>query len=306
MKLTYWHDQLPNFGDELNTYLWPQLLPPGFLDDDEADLFLGIGSIIWDFLPPDAHKFIIGSGYGGYTSPPNVHDGTWTPIFLRGARTADALGLSRDLAICDSAVLIRLLPRPRKTVQGGVGFMPHYDSLGRGYWRKVCQRAGLAFIDPTAEPDVTLGQIAGLDMLITEAMHGAIVADALRTPWLAARPTHSMHHAKWLDWSEALGIDLRWHDLMPSSVYELYIGLTRGRRFYEGRARRWGQHPLMRPVDRMLTERAAQHLIRLASEEPQLSADTNLERVTERAEQALDNFVRSRMKLGASQQKVHP
>ncbi len=306
MKLVYFRDAVPNFGDELNTYLWPRLLPDGFLDENDSDLFLGIGSIIWDHLPEASHKFIVGSGYGGYTALPNVHDGSWTPIFLRGPRTADALGLPRDLAICDSAVLIRLLPRPAATVKGGIGFMPHYDSLGRGDWRRVCKRTGFYFVDPTADVHVTLGQIAGLDMLITEAMHGAIVADALRTPWLAAKPTHTRHHAKWLDWAEALGIGLRWHDLTPSSTFELYIGMTGGQRYYEGRAARLTQHPIVRPADRLLIELAAHRLRRLARQEPQLSADDNISRATERAHHALEQFIHARgERTSHSARRVH-
>jgi succinoglycan biosynthesis protein ExoV len=294
MKLVYWQGPIPNFGDELNTYLWPRILPSGFLDADETELFLGIGSIIWDHLPAAPTKYIVGSGYGGYTPLPDVRDGSWEPIFVRGPRTASALGLPPELGICDSAVLLRLLEPPRKAQTGGTGFMPHFESIPRGFWREACQRAGLTFIDPTGDVESVLEQIAGLDMLITEAMHGAIVADALRTPWLAARPTHAEHQAKWLDWSEALDLKVRSHALYPTSALELYIGLTRGRRYYQGAATRWNGHELMRPANAVLTELAAARLRRIAREEPQLSNDANIARATTRAEEALYGFVHAR------------
>ena len=45
MQLFAWEGDARNFGDELNRLLWPRLLPD-FFDDDPAELFLGIGSVL--------------------------------------------------------------------------------------------------------------------------------------------------------------------------------------------------------------------------------------------------------------------
>jgi hypothetical protein len=297
MKLTYFTGTTPNFGDALNPWLWPRLLPAGFLDTDESELFLGIGSILWDHYPKTARKIVMGSGFGGYAAAPNVHDGTWEVAFVRGPRTAAYLELPPEKAICDSAVLLRAVKLPPPAENIGVAFMPHYHSFSRADWEKVCRRAGIRLIDPRDPVEKVLSEIQGARMLITEAMHGAIVADALRTPWLATLPIHAEKQGKWLDWSESLGIDLRRHPLQPASLLEAYIGLTAGRRYYEGRARRWSESILAQPANRILVEVAARHLRKLSRLDPQLSRDGRIAEVTERSLAAVETFVKARSRV---------
>ena len=294
MKLVFFRGKVPNFGDELNLHVWPELLPPGFLDEDASELFVGIGSIIGTHLPADARKFVMGSGYAGYMGLPDVHDGSWDIRFVRGPRTAELLDISPDLSICDSAVLLRAMELPAPAKDVGIAFMPHYESLERGMWAEACRLAGIQLIDPTEPVEKVLAQIAGARLLITEAMHGAIVADALRTPWIGARPIYSGHHMKWLDWAGALDIDLRMHDLRPSSLLEFYISKT-GRGGGAGKAVRISQSPLARIPNSILTHSAARHLQSMAKLEPQLSRDAKIAEATERAQHAVSDFVQSRL-----------
>ncbi len=221
MQLVYYRGRVPNFGDELNTFVWPRLLPPGVLDEDESELFVGIGSIIGTQLSKTARKFVMGSGYAGYMGLPDVHDGTWDIRFVRGPQTAAALGLPAETAICDSAILLRAMDLPPPLEGVGVAFMPHYESLERGFWAKACELAGITLIDATQPVETVLRQIRGARVVITEAMHGAIVADALRVPWIAAQPLFWGHRFKWLDWSGALGLSLRMHALQPTNLLEV-------------------------------------------------------------------------------------
>ena len=172
--------------------------------------------------------------------------------------------------------------------------MPHYESLERGDWAAACRMAGMTLIDATAPVETVLSQIRGAKLLITEAMHGAIVADALRTPWIGARPIYGGHHKKWLDWAGALGVDVRLNDLKPTSVLEYYIGRT-GRGGKLGKVGKFNASPLAAIPNRALTGLAAQHLQQMAKLEPQLSADARIVEVTERALAAVDGFVRSRV-----------
>lgn len=293
MKLVFFRGKEPNFGDELNLHVWPALLPKGFLDEDESELFVGIGSIIGDHLPAKARKFVMGSGYAGYMGLPDVHDGSWDIRFVRGPNTARTLKIDPTLSICDSAILLRLMDLPPPDETTGVAFMPHYESLERGNWAEACRMAGMTLIDARDPVDKVLSQLRGAKLLITEAMHGAIVADALRTPWIGAKPIYGGHHKKWLDWAGALDLDVRLNPLKPSSLLEYYIGRT-GRGGALGKVGRFSASPLASIPNKMFTADAARHLQSMARLEPQLSSDAMITRVTERAFTAVDGFVRSR------------
>ncbi|MDJ1006302.1 MAG: polysaccharide pyruvyl transferase family protein [Paracoccaceae bacterium] len=291
MKLTYFEGTPPNFGDALNAWIWDALLPPGFLDDDPDVLFLGIGSIIQSVYPQKARKVVVGSGFAGaYSSLPDVRDGSWDIRFVRGPETCRHLGIDPALAITDAAVLLRALKVPAPSPGIGVAFIPHYESVERGNWATVCDLAGVRFIDPTRPSREVLADIRGAGLLICEAMHGAIVADAMRTPWIGVETMHHVHRAKWFDWAASLGIDYRPARLRPSNGREFWAYHT-GRWGSGPRARAVFESPAFRPVDTAILHAAAKSLARLAKSEPQLSDAQALERATERALAALDRLV---------------
>lgn len=295
MKLTYYDAAPSNFGDAVNATMWTHLLPPGFLDEDAGELFLGAGSILWDYLPKTARKYVAGSGFGGYTLPPDMGDGSWSVIWVRGPITAETVGLDPALAIADAAILLRETPLPAAACGVDVAFMPHFESVARGNWEAACRLAGITYLDPRAEVETLLAQIRGARLVIAEAMHGAIIADALRTPWIAALPFHPQHRLKWQDWALSLEIGLRPVKLAPSNLLEGYTFATgnlgkgaRSRRLLDGR--------VVAPVNRVFAEVAARRLRWIAARgEPQLSGDAEIGRATARCLEALDGFVRQRL-----------
>lgn len=295
MKLQWFRGGRPNFGDELNAWMWPRLLP-GFFDDDASALFLGIGSIIGMPYDPAARKVVFGAGYvsGYHDHVPDVHGADWDVFFVRGPRTARSLGLPDRVGIGDAAILVRTLGLARHEVPGQIGFMPHWESLPRGNWRAACALAGVRLIDPSSPVDEVLDAILGCEVMLSEAMHGAIVADALRVPWIPLLPIDSLHRDKWLDWAESLHVPLRFRRLWPSTLPEAQIAAARSpvlSRLVDAANRR----PWARLAAPLVTRVAARRLTILARETPCLSADKLLDDATGRM---LEQLVLLRAKYG--------
>jgi succinoglycan biosynthesis protein ExoV len=275
-----WRGASANFGDELNTILWPRLLP-GLFDEDPGVRFLGIGSVLDQRHPTDAVKVVAGSGYGGYERKPLL-DENWIIHWVRGPRSAAALGLPFGLGLGDPAVL--LPPTLGLAAEGGgaIGFMPHFESAAWGAWRQAAEWAGLRLIDPRDDPMAILHAIGGCSMLLSEALHGVIVADALRVPWIALRPMARIHRAKWQDWAETMGLRPRFRRL-PASTLREWAGAGRLGSWHT--ARGWLDRQddrLRRLTPERLVVRASAALRRAVAAEPQLSADSVLQRCQSR------------------------
>ena len=280
MKLVYARTEYPNFGDELNLWLWPQLLP-GMFDDDDDVLFLGIGSILHSGFNGPKTKIVFGPGYvPAYGGLPDIASGNWKIYFVRGPRTAATLGLDPALAVGDAAILIRAVVDPAGPRGDHVSFMPHWESLDRGCWADACAKAGVRLIDPRRPVAEVLEAIAQSRLMICEAMHGAIVADALRIPWTPILPLVRGHRSKWRDWSEALGVDYRPRILAPSSPVEMVVPLT-SRPAVVQAADRLFRRPLLAPLAAVTTSVAAACLRRAARGGGTLSDEGRIGRATD-------------------------
>ena len=275
MKMYYCQTSQPNFGDALNPWMWPRLLPDLF-DDNDKELFLGIGSILFDYFPASSRKVVFGAGYGGYTPAPQI-DAAWKIYFVRGHLTADVLGIDRALALGDAAILLRSCIADRPPKKYPVSFMPHWESAVFGDWPVVCERAAIHYIDPCASVETVLHDILASELVITEAMHGAIVADALRVPWIAMRPIRGGNRMKWLDWASVFGIKLDPRNVGPSNAFELCASWLDGSRVWSQRLERRGQM-LRQPGLGLFIDRAAHRLSRVAQLTPNLSTDSAIEK----------------------------
>lgn len=290
MNLYFFRGDKPNFGDELNTWMWPKLID-GVWDADDNTIFLGIGSIIYDSFPKDKRKVVFGAGYGGYTKLPELDD-SWKFHFVRGKLTAKALGLNESLGIGDAAILLRSCVKQKVEKRYKVSFMPHWGSTFEGDWELVCKLGSIHYIDPCAPVEDVLDQILASELILTEAMHGAIVSDALRVPWIPIRPLSNQHSMKWYDWASALDIDLKPKPIVSSTLLESVV------LFFESRNppiadkfKRRGRF-LLNVAPQAFAQRAADRLVSISQNEmPSLSSDTRIESAHDQMLSKLDDLV---------------
>jgi succinoglycan biosynthesis protein ExoV len=206
MKPYHWESHHGNFGDDLNLWLWDFLLP-GLRDVHSDVLLVGVGTVLNDVLfPKGQRKLVIGSGYG-YGAVPDISDKTlWDIRCVRGEGTAAKLGLPSEMGIVDPAVMVTEMPEfqnlpkiHKKT------YIPHWESAEFGMWDTVCEPAGLTYLDPRGEAMSVIRAIAQSEFIVAESMHGAILADAFRVPWVAVSTSTSINSFKWSDWAGSVG-----------------------------------------------------------------------------------------------------
>lgn len=217
MQLYYFRDPNLNFGDDLNPWIWSKLLPD-FFDDDASTLFVGIGTLLNHRIPSAKHRIVFGSGYG-YGEKPHLDD-SWNIVCVRGPMTALELSLPSDSAAIDPAVFINeLFPFRAQQKIYPVSFMPHCTSAAQGDWALVCQIAGIHYIDPRQDVEKIMTELAASELLLAEAMHGAIAAEAFRVPWIALNCYNHISAFKWQDWCSSIQLA---YD--PQTVPSLYCG----------------------------------------------------------------------------------
>jgi succinoglycan biosynthesis protein ExoV len=233
MKLYYYAGTkgVTNFGDELNHLIWPRLLP-GIFDCDDGTQFVGIGTVLNRLLPLARRTIVFGAGVG-YGPPPA--DRNWDVYSVRGPLSAQALALPASAAVTDPAVLIddvvAALPPPEQRRR--YAFMPHWQTEAAD-WQPVCDDIGFGFIDPRWDPMRVLDALRSTEVLLTEAMHGAIVADALRIPWVPIRTRPSVNSFKWDDWCQSMELSYAPVSLPTIWPRRTDAGVIR-------RARRWSR-----------------------------------------------------------------
>ena len=223
MKLHYFRSKHGNFGDDLNSWIWPELLPGLWDDGADGITFVGIGTILNRLVPDNRLKVVLGSGVGYAPLPPDLHDGSWNILAVRGPLSARAAGLPEDTAITDGAILLSVLPglaKPPEQRTGGVAFVPHVSSAEAGGWEDICARLGFTYIDPRWDFRKVFALIGNASLVLADAMHGAIVADTFRVPFVPLVSSREISSFKWMDWTLSMDLPYRPIRLPASSTVE--------------------------------------------------------------------------------------
>lgn len=295
MKLYYFKDPGGNFGDDLNPWLWSQLLP-NFFDEDESEIFVGIGTLLNHRLPLKPLKHIVGAGYG-YGEVPKL-DERFVIHALRGYETARTLNVDPGLVITDAAVLLRTVPLPEGSASThDVGFIPHCQSSRYFEWETVCNEVGLKYISAEWDVEKVISEMRGCKKLICEAMHGAIAADTLRIPWVPVSCYDYISAFKWRDWLSTL--NLPYNPLSITSLYNIERGTPLSSKIKNSLKRglyksgiwsnNWTKAPKSR-TGRADFDRAANELHAASLASGQLSDDALLNTHTQRYEAVIERL----------------
>lgn len=217
MRLYYYEDPsgLKNFGDDLNPWLWSRLLPNTF-DDNHNSIFVGIGTLLNKRIPNVDNVVIFGSGVG-YGPVPIVTD-SWRIYCVRGPLSAKKLNIDSNYAITDSAMLIsKVVNGDELKSKHNFSYMPHALSSyeGENVIKSICHEANVTYIDARWPIEEVVASIRSSSVLLTEAMHGAIVSEALGIPWVPIVSRDFIFPFKWHDWCASMEIEYK-PSLMPS------------------------------------------------------------------------------------------
>ncbi|WMI68452.1 polysaccharide pyruvyl transferase family protein [Mangrovimonas sp. YM274] len=224
MNLCYFKGDIPNFGDDLNPYIIYELIPHAKSIQLDTDLLV-IGTILSDDFfnskglnTNQEDKIVFGSGIRFMDKVPKFDD-NWKFRFVRGPFSAVCIKnqINQDIKyITDPAYLIRetsYFKNKKPIKKHKISVMPHFRSLNRVDWKHVCDTLGYHFIDPSYDDvEVIMDQILESEFLLTEAMHGAILADAFQVPWLRFKYFSHFHEQnyvsefKWSDWLFSMGL----------------------------------------------------------------------------------------------------
>lgn len=218
MQLYFFKDPLGNFGDDLNPWLWPRFVPELGTAVARSDFLVGIGTLLNHRLPSTGNLHVMGAGVG--YGRPMRQDASCHFHAVRGFKSAQALGLPASAVVTDAAVLLRATGVPDSRLsRERVGVMFTGQSLANWDWARICERVGFSFISCHWSVDKVLEEIQRCDLLLTEAMHGAIVADALRVPWVPITCSEVVLAFKWQDWLSS--IDLPYEPIRVAPLYDV-------------------------------------------------------------------------------------
>ena len=221
MKVYYFRSTEPNFGDDLNTWIWNRLLPDRISASDN-DVLLGIGTIIGQFNSASHRKLIFTSGAGYSPNVPDVSTPDWKVIAVRGPLTSAVLGTNQDKVVTDGAILVSQFPEffTARHERKGVVFMPHLSAARAVDWRPLCEAAGIGYLDPSDDQFSLLKCIGRAELVLADAMHAAIVADSLRVPWIPLSTSSETNTFKWVDWTLSMSIPYRPVNLNSTSLLQ--------------------------------------------------------------------------------------
>lgn len=216
MAIYFWNaysrvHQSRNFGDDINPWLLSKIFDDSIVSSKKTCI-VGIGTLLdkekMESISHYENKIIFSTGAGYGTKPADL-DGTWDVACVRGPETARLYNLPDEKAVCDGAILMPdFLKFVQKRETDTIVFIPHINSIweaGREL-SAICESCGFVLLSPAEEVEKFVETIQSAKLVITEAMHGAIISDAYRTPWICCKVLYH-NEFKWRDWCGAMELE---------------------------------------------------------------------------------------------------
>jgi len=288
-----------NAGDNLNKVLWDLLLPTNkVLPDTEA--ILGIGTFQNPQVPIGVKKIhIFGAGSDVVNETEWLKKYECDIHFVRGPLTAKNWSCDGK-ALTDGAFLLshtRLKDLPT-TQSKKIGYISHHCSSNNANFKKICELADVEFIDTkTDDVEKFISQVKSCENIITEALHGAIVADIFRKPWVPVRSAAYVNEFKWTDWCMSLNLPYTPKSIEPimtrgiRGIVRFENALKRGFSLLHIGKARWQHKRVL--YDSIIKEHiVAEQLIRIKNNADwMLSADNVNDRLVNQTGDAWTKFV---------------
>jgi pyruvyltransferase len=181
----FWHLGSPNFGDDLNPYLLESVLGrPVYRDAKQQSLhLLGVGSIL---ERANQNSIVVGSGFIRPDS--ELSREPHSVLAVRGELTQQRLGKT-GLLLGDPGILVPHLLGVKSTNQEDVVLVPHVDSYS-GIQAEFAHKYKV--VDPSKEFSQVISNIAKAKYVLSQSLHGLVMADALSIPSVWIQPSEKM------------------------------------------------------------------------------------------------------------------
>lgn len=181
----YWHIGRPNFGDDINPDFFGRLAKSDFrfAINQNQPHFLGIGSIL---ERATSKSIVVGSGF--LRPPQEILTVPLEIVCVRGELSSAVFPKTFDIPVGDPMVLIDrfVAPVPKRR---RLALIPHTTNVVRA--REIAGTS-VDVIDPTIDPWAVIEEIAASEAVMSQSLHGLVVADALGIPNIWIEPTSSM------------------------------------------------------------------------------------------------------------------
>lgn len=224
-----------NFGDELSPRVveWVTGREVVWAPPRRADL-VAVGSVLELVLERGFGGVIWGTGLRGPVEGELAEKGRACQVVaVRGEWTRSSLGLGVSVPLGDPGLFSRVLLHAEIGQSTRPVFIPHFSAM----WSDGRDALGARFrvVRPTLPAAVVIGEVAAAPWVLSESLHGVVVAHSVGIPAVLLRDESGSSETDWkyADYLSALGIQIPiigLDEIADSRVLDARVELARALR----------------------------------------------------------------------------